>query len=89
MIGETSGVIALFFEDTKEFIGTFDSRRKAAIVGVMLSREQNRAIVAIDNSKLGETATCCRFVGGQELPIPKDQRHIVTDRAASERPDRS
>lgn len=70
-------MIALFFEDTKEFIGTFDSRRKAALVGVPLSREQRRAIVGIDNSKLGETITCCRFVDGQELSIPKDERHAA------------
>ncbi|MGE3334259.1 MAG: hypothetical protein AB7I36_11495 [Rhodospirillaceae bacterium] len=82
-------MIALFFEDTKAFIGTFDSRRKAAVVGVALSREQNRAIVGIDNSKLGETVLCCRFVGGQELSIPKDQRHPGADDASSEGPGRS
>jgi hypothetical protein len=71
-------VIALFFEDKKEFIGTFDSRRKAALVGVALSREQGRAIVGIDNSKLGETVTCCRFVDGQELSIPKNERHATS-----------
>jgi hypothetical protein len=73
--GGTAGVFALFFEDIKEFIGTFDSRRKAAVLGVALSRDQHRAIVCIDNSKLGETVACCRFVDGQELSIPKEERH--------------
>lgn len=76
-------MIALFFEDTKEFIGTFDSRRKAAMLGVVLSREQRRDIVGIDNSKLGETVVCCRFVDGQELSIPKDQRHGATNGAST------
>jgi hypothetical protein len=75
-------VFALFFEDTKEFIGTFDSRRKAAILGVVLSREQSRAIVGIDNSRLGETVVCCRFIDGQELSIPKEERHPM-DSASS------
>jgi hypothetical protein len=57
---------ALFFEETYEPIGVFDSKNQAVAMGKLMSRERSRAVVGIFNAADGSTAVCCKFSAGEQ-----------------------
>jgi hypothetical protein len=63
-------LFALYYEDAHEFISVYDTRHQAVIIAAEMSRGQKRVVIGIDNSVLGSTEICCRFVDGKEIERP-------------------
>ena len=62
-------MFALYYEDGHEFISVYDNRHQAVIMAAAMSRGEKRAVIGVDNSVLGSTAICCRFVDGAEVEM--------------------
>lgn len=58
---------ALFFEDSHEPAGVFDTKNQIVLMGRRLSREHERRIVGIFNRSDGTTAVCCKFEAGEQV----------------------
>ena len=55
---------ALFFDDSKDLIGFFDTKSKAMAMGKLMSQEGPRPILCIYNKGCGGTSVCFKFENG-------------------------
>ena len=82
----------LYYDESKDFIGTYDTKAKAFVVARVLSRERKRSVLGIFNRPLGGTQFCFKFELGEQTydggccPSPWDPRVVVSGAEAVTEP---